>query len=258
MARGPKKHLKRIAAPKHWMLDKMGGIWAPRPNSGPHKLRECLPLILILRNRLKYALNGREVITICMNKLVSIDGKVRTDHKFPCGFMDVVSLKKSNEHFRLMYDTKGRFKLNRINAQSAKTKLCKVTNTFLTTGKVPVLSTHDGRVIRFPDPVIKKNDTIAVDLKTGEVEKLIKFGVGSLVMITKGRNCGRVGVLMNIQKHPGGFDIINVKDEVGNVFATRQENAFVIGEKEGKPEVELPKGKGIKLTIIEEKEQREA
>ncbi|GCA63883.1 ribosomal protein S4e, partial [Kipferlia bialata] len=59
-ARGPRKHLKRLNAPSHWMLDKMSGVWAPRPSSGPHKLRECLPLVLILRNRLKYALTYRE------------------------------------------------------------------------------------------------------------------------------------------------------------------------------------------------------
>jgi small subunit ribosomal protein S4e len=27
MARGPIKHLKRLNAPKHWMLDKLGGTW---------------------------------------------------------------------------------------------------------------------------------------------------------------------------------------------------------------------------------------
>jgi len=32
MARGPKKHLKRITAPKSWMLSKLGGIWATRPS----------------------------------------------------------------------------------------------------------------------------------------------------------------------------------------------------------------------------------
>ncbi|KAF9344065.1 40S ribosomal protein S4, X isoform, partial [Mortierella sp. AD094] len=51
-ARGPKKHLKRLNAPKHWMLDKLTGTYAPRPTAGPHKLRECLPLIILLRNRL--------------------------------------------------------------------------------------------------------------------------------------------------------------------------------------------------------------
>ena len=52
------KHLKRINAPNHWLLDKLSGVWAPRPSAGPHKLRECLPLIIMLRNRLKYALTG--------------------------------------------------------------------------------------------------------------------------------------------------------------------------------------------------------
>ena len=77
--------MKRLNAPKHWMLDKLGGafvctslmiqicvfvlfhlfsfllyvpvhalnimiVQAPKPSSGPHKSRECLPLILILLN----------------------------------------------------------------------------------------------------------------------------------------------------------------------------------------------------------------
>ncbi len=34
MARGLKKHLKRLNAPKHWMLDKLGGVFAPKPSPG--------------------------------------------------------------------------------------------------------------------------------------------------------------------------------------------------------------------------------
>jgi len=44
MARGPKKHLKKIRTPKSWMLGKLGGLFATRPSQGPHKLRESLPL----------------------------------------------------------------------------------------------------------------------------------------------------------------------------------------------------------------------
>uniref|UniRef100_A0A7N0TPS7 Small ribosomal subunit protein eS4 N-terminal domain-containing protein n=1 Tax=Kalanchoe fedtschenkoi TaxID=63787 RepID=A0A7N0TPS7_KALFE len=91
MARGLKKHLKRLNAPKHWMLNKLGGAFAPKPSSGPHKSRECLPLILILRIRLKYALNYREVISILMQRHVLVDGKVRIDNTYPAGFMDVHS-----------------------------------------------------------------------------------------------------------------------------------------------------------------------
>ncbi len=60
---------------------------APRPSPGPHKLRECMPLIIFLRNRLKYALNGDEAKKIVKKRLIKVDGKVRTDLTFPAGFM---------------------------------------------------------------------------------------------------------------------------------------------------------------------------
>jgi small subunit ribosomal protein S4e len=87
MVRGPKKHLKRLNAPKSWMMAKMGGVWAPKPSAGPHKQRECLPLSIILRNRLKYALTRKESMQIVMQRLVKVDSKVRTDLNFPAGFM---------------------------------------------------------------------------------------------------------------------------------------------------------------------------
>ena len=34
MVRGPKKHLKRLNAPKSWMLDKLTGVFAPKPTPG--------------------------------------------------------------------------------------------------------------------------------------------------------------------------------------------------------------------------------
>ena len=33
MPRGIKKHLKRINAPKHWMLDKLGGVFVRIPTA---------------------------------------------------------------------------------------------------------------------------------------------------------------------------------------------------------------------------------
>lgn len=254
MPRGPKKHLKRLNAPHAWMLGKMDGIWAPRPSTGPHKLRECLPLVLILRNRLKYALNMHEVQSICMEKLVKVDGKVRTDVSYPAGFMDVVSLERSSDTFRLLYDPKGRFALHRIKAEEAGFKLCRVQKLEVSKKNIPFLVTHDGRTIRYPDPLVKTNDVVKIDLATGKIVDFIKFGVGKICMIQRGHNAGRVGTIQHVEKHPGSFDIVQVKDAVGNVFATRLKNVFMIGEE--KPWVSLPKGKGIKLSIIEEVAQK--
>ncbi|KAJ0699350.1 putative ribosomal protein S4e [Helianthus annuus] len=152
IARGLKKHMKRLNAPKHWMLDKLGGAF------------ECLPLILILRNRLKYALTYREVQSIFLQRHVIVDNKVRTDKTYPAGFMDVVSIPKTNESFRLLYDTKGRFRLHSILDEELKFKLCKVHSVQFGSKGIT-----DGRTIRYPDPLIKANDTIKLDLESNNI-----------------------------------------------------------------------------------------
>ena len=255
MARGAKKNLKRLNAPKHGMLSKMGGAWAPRPSPGPHRLRECLPLIVLLRNRLKYALTAKEVSLICMQRLIKVDGKVRTDSCFPSGFMDVVTIEKTNEHFRLLWDVKGRFQVHRITPEESKYKLCKVTKAEVCKNRIPYISTHDGRTLRYPNPDIKEQDTVKIDLETGKVIDHIKFESGNLCMVNGGHNLGRVGILEHIEKHPGSFHIASVKDAAGQHFSTRVSNIFIIG-KGVVSLVSLPKGKGVRVGILEERNKR--
>lgn len=190
---------------------------------------------------------------ICMEKLVKVDGKIRTDPNFPAGFMDVIEIPKSNDQFRIIFDTKGRFTLLPLNDEEKKFKLCKVIKKELTLKKVPYVTTHDGRTIRYPDPIINNGDTVKVDIETGKILDIIKFEVGTLAMIIKGRNAGRVGSVQKVEKHPGSFDIVTIKDETGHSFATRLDHVFVIGTG-AEPMISLPKGKGIKLSILEERE----
>merc|ERR1711936_683019 len=166
-----------------------------------------------IRNRLKYALTAKEVQTILKQRLVKIDGQVRTDPKFPTGFMDVVQVEKTGENFRIIYDVKGRFTVHRITAQDAKYKLCKVREVKVGPNAVPYLYTTDGRT------------------------------------------WGRVGTIMSRERHPGSFDIVHVKDANGHTFATRIGYVFIIG-KGNKPYISLPKAKGIKLSIAEERDKR--
>jgi len=255
MARGPKKHMKRMATPAHWMLDKLTGVWAPKPAPGPHKQRECLPLIIMLRNRLKYALNFNEAKTIMIQRLVKVDGKIKTEHTYPAGFMDVVSLDKTKEHFRMLYDTKGRFNVHKISKEEAAYKLCRVKKVEKGPKGVNHVITHDGRTVRFPDPDTKANDTIRLNLETGKIEDFAKFEAGNVCMITGGNNIGRVGKLGHREKHPGSFEIAHLTDAEGHHFATRLQNVMVIG-KGDKPWISLPKSKGIKLDIIRDRQQR--
>lgn len=251
------------------MLNKLGGEWAPRPSTGPHKMRECMPLSLILRNRLKYALTRREVLMICMRRLIAVDGKIRTDINYPAGLMDVISIARCNEQFRMLFDVKGRFTLHKISPEEAKYKLLRVKkvakgkkatqgrNPFHTgqLAAVPYCTTHDGRTIRYPDPMIKVNDTVKFDLTTGKIVDFIKFEVGNLALVTLGNNAGRVGAISDVEKHEGGFDIVHLKDKRGETFATRSSNVFCIGT--NKAWISLPSARGIRLTVLEQRQAAE-
>lgn len=264
------------------MLNKLGGKWASKPSPGPHKQKECIPTSIVVRNRLRYALTGREAAMVVKTRNIQVDGVVRTDPTYPLGFQDVLSIPKTGEHFRLLYDVKGRFLLHRIKSEEASYKLGKVVRVGVGSKSIPYIVTHDGRTFRFPDPKIKKNDTVRIELKakqappetTGKKSKgskqqqrevqprnLVKLGdfttfdSGSICMATGGRNAGRIGVIVNREKHPGSHDIVHLRDSEGNEFATRLNYVFVIG-KGNQPWISLPTNNGVKISTQEDREIR--
>ena len=240
-----------------WYLGKLKGVYATRPSAGPHKLRECIPLNVLLQQRLKYAMTRDESRRITNDKegLIKVDGKVRRNYRFPLGQMDVVTIDKTNEHFRILLDQKGKFIPHRIDAKEAGFKLCKVVSKKIGKNKVPYIVTHDGRTIRFPHPDIEIGDSCKLNLATYKIDGVIKFVNGATAILTAGNNIGRIGVINSIEKHPGSYDIGFVRDSRGHVFSTRISNLFVIGD--GKtPAISLPRGEGIRLSLIEERDAR--
>jgi small subunit ribosomal protein S4e len=182
---------------------------------------------------------------------VKIDNKTRRDIKFPVGIMDVVTISKTNEHYRMLYDVKGRFNLTKIKDTEAKFKLLKVTRKFVGPNKWPYIVTNDGRSIRFPHPEINVGDTLKYDLEKNTVLEWFKNEPGHIAFITGGNNVGRAAVIQHVERHLGGFDIVHFKDAQGKTFATRSGNVFVIGNK--KSTITLPKGDGQQLSTLEEK-----
>ncbi|KAK2118939.1 40S ribosomal protein S4, X isoform [Saguinus oedipus] len=188
---------------------------------------------------LEISLTENEVKKICIQWFLKIDGKVRTYITYPSGFIDVISIDKTGENFHLFYDTKGHFALCHITPDEAKYKLCKVRKIFVSTEGIPYLVTPDACTICYPDPLIKVNDPIRIDLETTKVTDFIKFDTGNLCMVAAGVNLGRIGVITNRERHPGSFDLVHVKDANGNSFATQLSNIFVIC-KCNKPWIYLP------------------
>ena len=148
------------------MLSKLGGKYAHRTSPGPHKRLESIPLCVLLQNRLNYALSGAEVKFIVRDPegMIKVDHKIRRDPTYPLGIMDVVSIEKSGENFRILLDTKGKYQAHAIDEKEAQFKLCKVVKKAMGPNKIPYIVTHDGRTIRYPHPEIKKYDTVKVSI----------------------------------------------------------------------------------------------
>ncbi|KAI5166637.1 small subunit ribosomal protein S4e [Nematocida sp. AWRm79] len=249
MVNGPRKHLKRLNAPNSWILDKLGGTFAPRPRCGPHKLRECLPLCLIVRRKLSFAQNTKEVLHILNDRLVKVDGKVRKDPKYPAGVMDVVSFDKIHENYRLLYNVNKKFCLQPITKEEAKFKLCKVLSKRLEGRSILTLHTNDGRTIKYADPSIKIGDSIKFDLESGEVQGFYSLEVGKTAYAFRGKNLGCVGIIREIKVHISGFSISILEDLNGRMYTTRTDNLMVIGNAD-ESLITLPKERGIRTNAM--------
>jgi len=260
MARGPRKHLKRLNAPKHWMLSKLDGIYATRPSQGPHKLRECVPLSIFLRYHLRYALTGREVMKIVKERHITVNGQVRTDPRFPLGLMDIVSINKTGEHFRLLLDAKGRFTAHPIDHTEKDNTLCRIVKRFKGHKGRVVCVGHNGWTFAYPRPDMQIGDSVWVkisDKNNPETHEVVKLKIGCECLCTGGRNKGRVGCLSHRTRVQAQQDIVTLTDVTGSEFSTQLKYLFVIGKSKHKSMVDYGKGHGVRKTITDERKLRQ-
>ena len=113
------KHLKRRAAPRTVRLHRKEKTWTIKPSPGPYPLEKSIPLGLIIRDYLGLCDTYRESKTIIASGDVLIDGVARKSHKFPCGFMAVISIPKLKKYFRILFDQNGKLSLVPISAKEA-------------------------------------------------------------------------------------------------------------------------------------------
>src|SRR3989344_4686856 len=138
-----KSHLSRLYMPKSWPVPKKQNKWIIKPSPGPHPLKECIPINIILKNILKYARTTREVKKILSNKEIIVDKKIIKDQKFPLGLFDILEIPKTNEYFIILLNKKGKFILKPIKKEESSLKLCKIINKTLLKGKKIQLNLYD-------------------------------------------------------------------------------------------------------------------
>jgi small subunit ribosomal protein S4e len=248
--KGAKRHLKRKPAPKFWPISKKQFVWAIRPSPGPYSLKNCLPLGMIIRDILGFAETRREAKKIISNQKVLVNGKMRRKDDFPVGLMDVVHIKEAEKTYRVLPSPKG-YILHPIPAEEANFKLCRIENkTLIKNGHIQ-LNLHDGYnlLIKVAEPanpvedVYTTLDVLKIKLPEKEILEHIKLKEGVLAIITSGKNMGKHGKIVEIEKREGQKRrnwLATIQDAAGNTFKTRLNYVFPIGENQSL--ISLPEG----------------
>jgi small subunit ribosomal protein S4e len=230
------KHLKRLATPKVIRIHKKERVWTIRPSPGPHLLEKSMPLGLIVRDYLHLSDNIAETKRIISNGEMLVDGIKRTDYKFPCGLMDVITCSKLKKDYRILFDTRGKLTLVPIKSKEASWKLCRIENKTIIKNKKTQINLHDGR-----NKIIKKDDyatgdVLKISVNEQKIEDIYKFEKGTVSMIIGGSHIGEIANIEGIEVIPSSKSNL-VKMKGKSDFITIQEYVFPIGK--SKPEIEL-------------------
>ena len=246
--KGERGHLKRKPAPKIWPIHRKEAVWTVMPKPGPHSLSHSLPLILIVRDILKFAKTGKEAKKIISQEKIKVNGKVRRDERFPVGLMDVISILDAKKSYRILPSSKGLF-LHPIDSGEAAFKLCRIENkTVVKAGHVQ-LDLDDGttsliKVSNRENPeedIYRTLDVLKLSVPDRELLGYMKLTVGTPAIVIGGKNVSKYGNVITIEKKPNKKRrdlLVTLKDVNGDKFQTILDFVFILGDTE--PSISLP------------------
>lgn len=219
-----KNHLKRIAAPKTWILARWENKFVVRPNAGGHPLELGLPLGIVLRDHLKFASTMNEVKKIIDEKEILVDGKRYKDHRAVIGLFDVLSIPAIKKHYRVVLDVKGRIIVLEVPASESAMKVCKIIGKTALPGGKMQFNLHDGNNILAAKQA-KVGDSFVVALPSLDVKEVLPLKEGCTIFLARGKHGGEMGVLKEIK----GKEARYMTD--GQEIETAKEYLFVVGNK---------------------------
>lgn len=220
------KHLKRMSAPRAMRVARKNFYWVSRPNPGAHPLSRSVSAVVLLRDHLGLVKTAKEAAAILADGEVMVDGRAVSDGKFPVGLMDVVSIAKTGEHYRVLLDGHGRLTPVKITAQEAKWKLVRVENSRTLRGGVRQYNLHDGRNIQTTKASYRAGDTLQIEVPSQKVLSTFEFKEGATALIISGTHTGqlaKVGALEVVRSSRPNI----VKFAEG--ISTVRPNVFVVG-----------------------------
>ncbi|MBS3789862.1 MAG: 30S ribosomal protein S4e [Candidatus Thermoplasmatota archaeon] len=231
------QHNKRYNIPSEkWGIPTKESYWAPSSTPGPHSADRSIPLVVILRDILKYTETSKEAEHILAERKVEVDGKITTDKNRPIGLMDVISIPDISENYRVLFDQKGKFRLLPIDKDQAEWKLVKIKDKTTLKDGITQYNLHDGTNIRSENgSKYNTKDVLKVQLPSRKILEAFQFGEGQMALVTGGNHIGELGTIEEYEVIRGSQpNFVHFESEITTV----EKYVFIIGK--DKPIIEIP------------------
>jgi len=193
------KKLKRQMAPMFWGINRKEKRFVITVRPGSHPKNNSIPTAVLLRDTLKKVKTLREAKSSIYGGKIKVDGIIQKSLHHSIGLMDVVELEGITDVYRLVPYNGHLLEPIKINAAEKSKKLVKVKSKTTNKGGKTQLGFHDGRTI-ITDINANVNDTCLLQIPEQKILDVIKLEKNSRVIVTRGTNAGRIGLINEIKQ----------------------------------------------------------
>ena len=207
-------HLKRQQVPKEWPIERKGSVYVVRSNFG---MNEGVPVLVALRDMAGLVDNRKEAKQTIHMRQILLNEKSVKDEKNNISLFDTLSIVPLKKYYRLELSEKGKFYLNEIKESESNKKIAKIINKKVLKGKKTQLNLSDGRNF-ISDIKCNVNDSVAINLKEGKIEKCIPLREKAKIIIFAGKHSGEKGEVISF----------NMEEKTAKINADGKEKNILI------------------------------
>jgi len=187
--------LKRLAAPAWWPIERKTKKFIISVR-GPHPKNLSIPLLIFVRDIIRIAETNKEAKMIIKKGEILVDGKKRKDTKYGIGLLDVIEIPALKKAWRAV--PKNVLSFIEIPEKEAKLKICKIIDKKVLKGNRLQMNLHDGRNV-LTNEKYSTHDSILIELPEQKIIDHIKFEEGSLALVFRGKNAGKIAKIKKIE-----------------------------------------------------------
>jgi len=181
-------HIKRQNLTKTWPIPRKGTKYIVVAS---HDKKNGIPLLVILRDILRIAVNRRETRKMLQEKLVYINGKQTKKEKFSVLPFDIIKI--GDKSYELGFSDKGKFE---VRETSRKEMILKVVGKKILKNKKVQLNLLYGKNL-ISDENVKIGDSVVI--KENKIVETLHLEKGREAIIFAGRYKGKYGIIEKME-----------------------------------------------------------